>query len=248
MKDKVLLHDSIDLTANQPWRERGYTVEKLFSEKDFVHFKKETHSLLTSLWKKSGLKIPEGFSLDQYHTLAYEQSVHIAAIDQTKLISVLQFPSGIKKLEARISEILGIQLHVRNPFDQQSIFHFRVIRPQSNDNNPMHRDVWLEDYADCINLYIPVAGSNEKSSLTLVSGSHHWPESRVARTSSGALVKGMKFNVPAVLSIEGEYEIIRPNPKENEVLIFSPYLIHGGAANLNEHQTRISLEVRLWKQ
>ena len=54
--------------------------------------------------------------------------------------------------------------------------------------------------------------------------------------------------MPAVTAIKDEYELVRPNPKPNEVLLFSPYLIHGGASNLNEDQTRISIEVRLWKQ
>ena len=128
-----------------------------------------------------------------------------------------------------------------------SIFHFRVIRPHHRDNNPLHRDVWLEDYDDCINLYIPVAGSNPLSSLIIVPGSHRWPESRVERTTSGSRINGQKFNVPAVTGIRGDYSIARPDPKENEVLIFSPYLIHGGAVNLHPDKTRISIEMRLWQ-
>jgi len=34
----------------------------------------------------------------------------------------------------------------------------------------------------------------------------------------------------------------------NQVLVFSPYLIHGGAVNLNSNETRISIEIRLWKK
>jgi len=64
---------------------------------------------------------------------------------------------------------------------------------------------------------------------------------------------GLKFmaqglNVPAVTSINESFEIIRPDPKDNEVLVFSPYLIHGGSVNLNTDQTRISIELRLWKK
>jgi hypothetical protein len=40
--------------------------------------------------------------------------------------------------------------------------------------------------------------------------------------------------------------LLRPNPAPSEVLLFSPYLLHGGAVNLNENETRISLEMRFW--
>ena len=40
----------------------------------------------------------------------------------------------------------------------------------------------------------------------------------------------------------------RPDPNPDEVLVFSPYLIHGGAVNLNEDMTRVSLEMRLWRR
>ena len=38
--------------------------------------------------------------------------------------------------------------------------------------------------------------------------------------------------------------MIRPNPTENQLMLFSPYLIHGCANNDNLDTTRISLEVR----
>jgi len=180
--------------------------------------------------------------------LASDRNSHLAAVDQTKLLSVSDFPIPILEIESRISEICETPLIAKNPFDQQSIFHFRIVRPHSNDNNPLHRDVWLKDYANCINLYIPIAGSNDLSSLSIIPGSHCWRESRIERTQEGALLDGVQYNVPAVTDIRGDYEIVRPNPKRNEVLVFSPYLIHGGAINLNPNQTRISVELRLWKK
>jgi ectoine hydroxylase-related dioxygenase (phytanoyl-CoA dioxygenase family) len=138
-------------------------------------------------------------------------------------------------------------LRAHNPFDKEEIFHFRIIRPNSGDNNPLHRDVWLEDYKDCINLYIPVAGSNAHSSLIIADGSHLWPDSKVEKTIRGAVINGQRFNVPAVTDIIEPFELVRPDPKAGEVLIFSPYLIHGGAANLNKNTTRISIELRLWR-
>jgi hypothetical protein len=243
----VLLNHAIDLTGH-PWREKGYTIQPLFDADTNTAFYRSIHALLVKKWQQAGLQVPPEFALDQYHTLINDYTQHLEAVNQTKLLTVQEFPIPIKTLETRISEICGQELIVKNPFDQQSVFHFRVIRPNSKDNNPLHRDVWLEDYDNCINLYIPVAGSNALSSLILIPGSHYWPESKIEKTVGGAWINGVKFNVPAVTAIEGSYEILRANPAVGEVLVFSPYLIHGGAINLNPGVTRISVEIRLWKK
>jgi hypothetical protein len=247
-KDIVLLNQAIDLTAKTSWSKSGYSIEKLFDDSLYNIFQQATYHLLLSLWRKGSLPISDQFQLDQYHKLANTKEKHLVAVDQTKLIDVKYFPIDINLLEDRISTICNEKLTAKNPYDGLTAFHFRVIRPQLHDNNPLHRDVWLEDYKDCINLYIPVTGSNKNSSLVIIPGSHHWPESRVERTTAGALINGVKYNVPAVTKIEGEPEYVRPDPKNNEVLIFSPYLIHGGAVNLNSDSTRISIEIRLWKK
>lgn len=246
-KNEILLESAIDLTAGS-WKKTGFTVQPLFDDLRYESFQSGIRSLLLKLWKEAGLNISDDFKLDQYHTVTRDRKQHLAAVEKTKLLSVNDLPIAIGEVENRISEICQTSLRAKNPFDGQSIFHFRVIRPDSSDNNPLHRDVWLEDYKDCINLYIPVAGSNPNSSLILLPGSHHWPESRIEKTVGGAMINGVRFNVPAVTAIHGPYSIARPDPKDNEVLVFSPYLIHGGAVNLNRDQTRISIEMRFWKK
>ncbi|MBT1702771.1 phytanoyl-CoA dioxygenase family protein [Chryseosolibacter indicus] len=247
-EDVVLLRQALDLTAQKPWGNEGYTVEKLFNDDiEYRLFERSVAELLYSCWRKAGLLVPADFQLDQYHALIKDRVQHLAAVDQTKLLSVDDFPLGIERIEKRISEISGVALRAHNPYDEQRVFHFRVIRPESRDNNPLHRDVWLEDYESCINLYIPIAASNENSSLIIFPGSHLWPESRIERTTKGALIDGVKFNVPAVTNIKGEYVVKRPDPKPNQVLVFSPYIIHGGSVNFNSDKTRISIELRLWK-
>ena len=247
-EEKILLKEAIDLTHGKVWSEKGFTIENLFAREEYRNFLNNTLELLTSCWKAAGLSIPENFNADQYHRLVTNQNQHMAAVDKTKLLSIDQFPGGIEKIESRISEICGVTVQARNPYDKQSVFHFRVVRPLSSDNNPLHRDVWLEDYESCINLYVPVAGSNERSSLILIPGSHHWSESRIERTIEGAKINGTKFNVPAVTGILGSFAVERPNPGENQMLVFSPYLVHGGAVNLNTDKSRISIELRLWKK
>lgn len=245
---KVLLDEAIDITAATAWTEKGFVVEKLFTPEVYTEFSKQTRALLLQLWREAGLVVDEKFPLENYHTLVPDFKTHLLAVEKTKLLNVSEFPIAIRDVEERISELCRLPLVARNPYDNQSVFHFRVIRPQQADNNPLHRDVWLEDYDDCINLYIPVAGSDASSSLILVPGSHRWPESRIEKTEAGAHINGVKFNVPAVTDIRGDYVVERPDPKENEVLVFSPYLIHGGAVNLNKDHTRISIEMRLWKR
>jgi hypothetical protein len=245
--DVILLEQAIDITRNTSWRNTGFTMEPLFDEGLYRLFQKNTKGLLLKLWDEAGLEVDETFTLQDYHAKTEDQEIHRRAIDKTKLLSVDDFPIPMRILEQRISEICGTPLIAFNPFDQQRIFHFRVVRPGTTDNNPLHRDVWLEDYDNCINLYIPVAGSNEQTSLILIPGSHLWAESRVERTISGADIHNIRFNVPAVTGIRGDFTAIRPSPLENEVLVFSPYLIHGGAVNSSKNQTRISIEIRLWK-
>lgn len=244
----VLLDRDFDITSNTEWHDSGYTIQSLFPETIQTSFRDNANKLLIELWRQALLNVAKNFSLEKYHQEAPTFEQHLAAVEFTKLIEVKHFPIDISILEKRISEICNRDLIVRNPFDGQSVFHFRVIRPNQKDHNPLHRDVWLEDYKSCINLYIPIAGSNEKSSLVLVPGSHRWPESIIERTVEGAEINGIKFNVPAVTRILGDANYIRPNPNDNQVLIFSPYLIHGGALNLNDDSTRISIEIRLWKK
>jgi hypothetical protein len=246
--DRVLLQTAIDLTAKTPWTKQGFTVETLFDELQYQILKTNTKSLLLKSWSDAGFSFSEGFSLEQYHRLVKTKEGHLKAVGKTKLLSTDSFPIDIRLLEKRISEICNEVLIVKNPYDGQSIFHFRVIRPHQPDNNPLHRDVWLDDYKDCLNVYIPVCGSNDKSSLIIIPRSHHWPESKIERTCDGAKIGEVKYNVPAVTKLDSDAEFVRPNPKENEVLIFSPYLLHGGSANLNDDITRISIEVRLWRK
>ena len=60
------------------------------------------------------------------------------------------------------------------------------------------------------------------------------------------MYNGTQYRVPALVDSAQPLHLLRPNPNPNEVLLFSPYLLHGGAVNLNTNQTRISLEMRFW--
>ncbi|MBA4054514.1 MAG: hypothetical protein C0490_07375, partial [Marivirga sp.] len=165
--DVILLDRAIDLSAQTTWHDNGFTIEPLFTPDRYSLFFEQCYALLIRCWSEAGLRVGHNFQLDQYHTIARDLQAHLRAVEKTKLLHVADFPLPIQEIEERVSEICNVPLVARNPFDNQAIFHFRVIRPNQADNNPLHRDVWLEDYDDCINLYIPIAGSDEKSSLIL---------------------------------------------------------------------------------
>ena len=60
-------------------------------------------------------------------------------------------------------------------------------------------------------------------------------------------MNGLAYSVPAVTGARHPMKLVRPDPGPNEVLIFSPYLIHGAAVNFNPDTTRVSLEMRFWR-
>src|SRR5688572_8421529 len=141
--ETVLLNQSIDLTQKTSWSEKGFSIEELFEENKYKQFEASSRDLLHSLWKQAGLNRPSSMALDQYHQLISQYADHLNVIERTKLLSVSDFPVDIRLLEERVSSICQEKLEVKNPFDNQSVFHFRIIRPHTNDNNPLHRDVWL---------------------------------------------------------------------------------------------------------
>ena len=84
--------------------------------------------------------------------------------------------------------------------------------------------------------------------MGLIPGSHLLNESEIERTADGAILNGTSYSVPCVISVKGEQpRLLRPDPKENQVMLFSPYMVHGGGYNFNKNTTRMSLEVRFWK-
>ena len=56
--------------------------------------------------------------------------------------------------------------------------------------------------------------------------------------------KGKKYSVDAVVASKRPLSMICPNPGIDEMLLFSPYIIHGCSSNGNTDQTRMSLEIR----
>ena len=147
-------------------------------------------------------------------------------------------------LEKYISDIVGEPIKIFN-----DDIWFRICRPTSindNDFNPCHRDVYLDFYRNILNIYLPVVGSDENSSLKIQPGSHKWNECDLMVTKGGAYfpLTNKKYSVDAIVASKKPINMVRPNPNEEQMMLFTPYLIHGCADNTNDYTTRISLEIR----
>jgi hypothetical protein len=247
--DQVLFLQEDNLIAHTSWQSQGFTLLPLLNQPVFNRLIAGFQSLLIRHMQAIGLPVAGDFNLQHYHRLtARYPDAHLQLINQTKVLDYHLFPVPIAELIARIAAEVQIPLTVLNPSNGEYIFNFRIVRPGYSDFNPLHRDAWHTELKGCLNLYIPVAGSNENSSLCLIPGSHYWPEAAVARTLKGAVMNDRQYTVPGLTGTDKALELIRPNPTGPQVLLFTPYLIHGGAANLNPDTTRISVEIRFWRR
>lgn len=246
---EVLLDQDDNLIAGRSWEADGFTIAPFLSAGDYATFIEGIRTILRRRLTAAGLSAPEQFALERYHDVAATDEAHARVSAQGPWChAVTDLPVAADVISARVSAILGVPVSTRPPHAEfPEHFCYRVVRPRSRDNNPPHRDVWLDRLRHAVNIYVPLAGSSERSSLPLVRGSHRWPEADIERTLEGARVNGMTYAVPSVVGARHPLALERPNPGPNEVLVFSPYLIHGGAFNQQTDRTRVSLEMRFWR-
>lgn len=243
---KVLLLSDDNLIKNQLWDLNGYSIFPFLDNESYSDLVIGVTKIVRNL---AGIN-DAGFKLENYHHYVSDD-VHLrVASDLKNCFPALTFPISIDKVINRVSEIIQIPTKItpNHVGDGGAVFCLRIVRPRKPDNNPLHRDVWLDRLRNAVNIYAPIAGSNQKSSLGIVPGSHYWMESDIERTVQGATVDGINYTVPAVTGSRFDLKIVRPSPKPNEFMIFSPYLIHGGGINQNNSVTRVSLEMRFWRK
>lgn len=246
--DKVLLDLDDDLTAGTEWHDAGFVVRPFLESSQYSSIASEIERLISGLLDRFGVDTC-GFRLDQYHRYCSQHAeIHGKVVSAIRSCFPLRmFPIDVRVVEDRVGDICGVGVRAMNVAYGLNEFCVRIVRPQSKDNNPLHRDVWLDRLRSAVNIYVPLAGSNDRSSLCIVPGSHLWRESEIERTAEGARVDGSAYTVPAVVGASRPLSVLRPDPGRNQVLVFSPYLIHGGAVNLNDDTTRVSLEMRFWR-
>ena len=235
------------------WKDKGFIVTKFLDKNTIETFNIGIQNIVKDYLAK--FTNVSNFSLDKYHEYV-DDNIHNKVIEEIRAgsrgtggISLDLFPIPVSIVEQRISEICGCNVSCRKTDTGYSVEHFwiRLIRPCSKDNNPPHRDVHLERSRGAVNLYFPIAGSNANSSLPIIPGSHYWPESEIVRTFGNTFINDIKYTNPATVFAVKGLEMITPNPAFDEVLVFTPYALHGGGVNLNKDTTRVSLEMRFWR-
>lgn len=247
-EDVVLLDSDDDLTAGRPWAAVGYTIQPFLTTNLRAALRRDAAAYLELQLRTLGYC---GATVDwtRYHHIAADNpELHAAFVEGVRGgFEAAAGPIPCAEIEAAVGEVCGTRVTSFSPHMKGAYGAFRIVRPSSNDNNPPHRDVWLARLRDAINIYVPLFGSNHLSSLPLVPGSHRWRESEIERTVGGATAKALVYTVPAVTGARRPLELVRPAVSEDQFLVFSPYLIHGGARNMNADTTRVSLEMRFWR-
>ncbi|MFD0965052.1 phytanoyl-CoA dioxygenase family protein [Pseudofulvibacter geojedonensis] len=249
-KDETLFQKENNVISKVKWIDKGYSIVKAFGADEFLSLQKSIKENVIRALKDSSIFFNEEcFELEKYHEVVKTDEEHFQVISKTRELTVSDLDFDIESLTQKFGAVLGCKLTSWVEELQKSHVQVRISRPNSLDINPPHRDGYLSFWEDIINIWVPISGCNEKSSLPIVSGSHMLPENKILRTSAkGAKINGNVYNVPCILeSSEGDFQMTRPNPKQGEALLFSPFLIHGSAVNQNLDITRVALELRFPK-
>lgn len=246
-KNEVLFAKNDAVLKNVTWKNVGYHMVKAFTKLEFIKLKNAVKENICKAIKAQGITVnAEEFQLENYHHYVTTQEQHLKVITITRNLTVSDLDFDITSLEKRFSKALGVPLTSWVEELQKSHVQIRISRPNSLDINPPHRDGYFSYWNNIINIWVPVAGCTQQTSLPVVAGSHLLPESEVLQTTSkGAKINGVTYHVPCLLeSKSGSFFMTRPNPKEGEALLFTPYLIHGAAVNQSCTTTRVALELR----
>lgn len=245
--DQVLFQEEETLIQKCSWKNDGFSVLQAFSDTGFKDLKANIQRILIQILIDANIEFDNAFSLEKYHHYVKTDEEHLAVISKTRFLTFKDFNIDIENLTETFSKATGRKLQLNNPLLPEDILILRISRPSSLDINPFHRDAYLDIWKDVLNTWIPISGCNEQSSLPIIPGSHFWNEKDIIRTSAKeAKINGLTYHVPAIVSNKDGLNAIRPNPQYGDALIFTPYLVHGGALNLQEDTTRISLEIRLF--
>ena len=254
-EDIVVSNEKTDLCFSQPWYKLGYQAISCFSPKEFEGLKNGVSESIKKIIKDNTEINTDGFQLEKYHKFVKSDEEHFKVVGKTRNLFSEDFDFPINKLISKFSKMLDIGLTDIDPeLNKKLHIIIRVNRPKSSDYNPPHKDMYeaydghLEFKTQFINLWIPIAGVTNKTSLPIAPSSHLIPESKILRTFDGGVLGGNKYHVRLIKEWANCTHLIRPNVKYGETLVFSSHLIHGLATNEEEDTTRVALEFRLFKK
>lgn len=249
--DMVLLDSETNIIEHSTFSELGFTVVNFLDEKTLLQLRSKLIAYVSDIVEPIIGKRYDINTIQSYHK-------DVTELQHKKIISTIYNSSGrgvdissidfdFSIIEKRISEICNrSNLSCKMPINDNKEFYIRLVRPTNGlDANPPHRDVWIPRLKNAVNIHFIVAGNQEDSTLAVLPCSHLWSESDIERTVEGAIINGTNYQVPSVVNTKKSMNLIRPRMLDNDVLVFSPYLIHGGGPNTS-NVTRVSLEMRFW--
>ena len=254
--DEILINKEQNLIKHSTFKDIGYIVTEFLSEDLLKDLKVKIINHINKFIEPVINKNYNINTISNYHK-------HVTNEEHLKIVSNIYKAvegRGIKtsdidfnfsKIENRITQICNSpnKLTCKMPRNTHKEFYIRLVRPTSTlDANPPHRDVWIDRLKNAVNIHFIVAGNSNKSTLAVLPGSHKLNENEIFRTIKGAQINGLKYQVPSVINTKNiSMDFISPRIMDNDVMVFSPYMIHGGGPNFS-NKTRVSLEMRFWKK
>jgi hypothetical protein len=250
-KAERLSTPATDATADQAWYEDGFHVYRFLGDEEFAALRDGVADCVRGIVARQGIDTG-GFSLETYHRYVTTDEQHLAVVRLTRDLFPPDINFDVASIVGKLAKLMGHGLTDIYPgTDDRIHIIVRIIRPHRTDFNPPHKDVyeWDEQYVHppMVNFWIPLVGVTGQSALPIAPRSHLIPEDRVYRTIEGGYIAGKRYRVRCVLNWDGSNELHRVEISEGEVLVFSPYLIHGCGVNLQGDATRVALEFRLFR-
>ena len=254
-QNEVLSNAQTDITYGQPWYEKGFTTHEVLDKRSFALLLEAVTTCVSKVISSQLNIDTKGFTLTQYHTYVTSDEAHYQVIRQTRDLYLKNLQIPVADLFHHFETSLGFAVTDIDPQTNEAIYVIiRINRPGSGDFNPPHKDVYhftdggAAYLPQFVNIWIPICGVNELSSLPLVPHSHLLPESKLLRTVSGGVIGKNTYNVRMIKDWDGSNTLQRAQVQEGEALFFTPHLIHGLAVNQQENTTRVSLEFRLFRK
>ena len=256
-KNKSLFNKN--LFNNKDMLENGFIIES-FHEKWFNSIKSSIeYFIVKQIRLNSSNKSLTDLKLEDYHKYVDDET-HLKIVNSfrggyfgTTGIDLSNLGINYKIFDNYINDKIESNFKLSCVFNLFGLFKvkkfwIRIVRPNKKDNNPPHRDTHLRyfKFKDNVNIYLPLAGSNAESSLPLIPRSHLDTEDKYVVSNSPCLVNGVKFIAPCIIDRQDSLNMLTPNPKEKEIMIFTPNIVHGGGINNNDDITRVSLEMRFF--
>jgi hypothetical protein len=252
-KNERLSNSKTDITYGQEWYEEGFKALNFLNKSEF----KSLYDGLTRCIAKilsSYIDNLDDFELEKYHKYVTTDELHYQVVSVTRDLFPEDFNFPIEAMITKFENLVGFKLTDINPHDRKQVhIIMRINRPGSTDYNPPHKDIYegvdiISVVPQFVNLWIPICGVTEKSTLPIAPSSHLCTEDKVLRTFEGGVVEGKKYRVRTIKEWNGQNKMIRPVVDYGEVLVFSSHLIHGLAINEQDDETRVALEFRLFKK